>query len=64
MTTSFLDNVGIFLYSGQAALKTHGPDMLAINLFAFHFIFLSPKTDVLPFWRLEIRTLHTSEMQV
>lgn len=59
MTTSFLENVDTFLYSGQAALKTHGPDMLTINLFAFHFISLCPKTDGLPFWHLEIRIVHT-----
>lgn len=50
MTTSFLENMDTFLYSGQAALGTYGPDMCVIHLLAFNFISLSLKTNVLPFW--------------
>lgn len=64
MSTSAPDNMGRFLYPEQEALKTYSPGMLTINLFAFHFISLSPKTDVLPIWHLEIRIVHTQEMQV
>ena len=63
VTTFALESVDTVLYPGQAALNTHSPGMLAINVFAFYFIFLSLKTDVLPFWHLEIRTVHTQEMQ-
>lgn len=64
MSASALDDMGRFLYPGQGALRTHSPGMLTINLFAFHFISLSPKTDVLSIWHLEIRIVHTQEMQV
>lgn len=59
LTTFALENVDMMLYPGQAALNTQSPGMLAISLFAFYFIFLSLQTDVVPFWHLEIRIVHT-----
>lgn len=59
LTTFALEDVDMMLYPGQAALNIHSPGMLSINLFAFYFIFLSLQTDVVPFWHLEIRIVHT-----